>query len=302
MRSKTQGNSIQSFDLVKGKRNNPYSILYVPRMFAQHPFPKSNLDKDSYWTVNGDKVLILVSGHDYSPKEKRTIPVGLPFGMIPRLLILMITTRAVLTGKREIKLSPNISQFLKMIGYEVSGGEQGSLSQLYVQLKRLLNCRVSYQHYKDIDNPMQGQFKRDMGPIDEMEFWEATYDEESNRLKDIRIKLHEHFYREIMNHAFPVKQEDVNKLRPSTLALDLYLFLCHRVFNLKRDTYISWKDLNKQFGSNYANHLDFGSRARKYLRKIKSEVYPQVNFAFEPGRLVLKKSPTPVKKLSTNSR
>lgn len=284
------------------KTLSDYDRLYVPRMFAQHPFPTSDKHKKSYCSVNGNNVLIIESGCDYSPENKTTVPIGLPFGTIPRILILAITTKVVLSQKRQVNLSKDISGLLKLIEVDVSGGKRGSLTQFYKQLKRLLSCRIIYQCFRDIKKPQSGQLKRDMGPISELEFWETRYSEKRNRLKDIQVKLHEHFYQEVINNAFPVDPEDVGKLRQSPFKLDLYLFLSHRVFNLKRDTYISWKSLNKQFGSNYANHLDFGRRARKYLRKIKSEIYPEVNFAFEPGRLVLRKSPTPVKKLSTKKR
>ncbi|NGP90175.1 replication protein RepA [Fodinibius halophilus] len=281
------------------KTLSDYDRLYVPRMFAQHPFPTSDKHKESYFSVNGNNVLIIESGRDYSPKDEKTILTGLPFGTIPRILILAITTKVVLTQKRQVNLSKDISGLLKLIEVDVSGGKRGSLTQFYKQLKRLLSCRITYQCFRDIKTPQSGQLKRDMGPISELEFWETRYSEKRNRLKDIQVKLHEHFYQEVINNAFPVDPGDVDKLRQSPFKLDLYLFLSHRVFNLKEDTYISWKSLNKQFGSNYANHLDFGRRARKYLKQIKAKVYKEVNFEFEPGRLVLKKSPTPVKKLST---
>lgn len=289
-------------DYINKDSSNNESLLFVPRMFAQHPFPKSNLPDPYYWTKNGGRVLIMASGLDYSPSEEKVIPVGLPFGIIPRLLIGKIASKVVRSCNQEIKLADDISDLLDKINYEVSGGKTGSITQLHSQVKRLLNCRITYKYSKDIGEFKRGNFNLEMGPFDGSSFWEASYGESNDRLYDIRIKLHDHFYHEVKEHSFPVKEENVHYLRPSTMAIDLYLFLTHRMYSVSKDTYISWKSLNRQFGSNYSNHLDFGRRARKYLRKIRSEIYPEVNFSFEPGRLVLKKSKTPVSKLSTNKR
>lgn len=102
-----------------------------------------------------------------------------------------------------------------------------------------------------------------------------------------------------MNHSFPVLYGDIQELRPSKLAIDLYLFLTHRASYLDEEAHISWKDLNMQFGSNYSNDADFGRKARHQLREIKKSIYRDANFEFKSGRLVLKESPTPVQKLST---
>ncbi|NGP87572.1 replication protein RepA [Fodinibius halophilus] len=280
-------------------RSTGYGTLYVPRMFAQHPFPLSDQRKNVYRAFNGNKVLLLEAGYEFDPVNDEIKSLGLPFGMLPRWLILMITTKAKLTGNREVNLSKTISKFLKKIGYEVSGGDSGSLTQLNNQIKRLINCRISYLIFEDTEKPETNKMKVNVGPIDEITFWDVSYDEEDEKVKNVQVRLHERFFYEIKNHSFPVKELHIQKLRPKVFAIDLYLYLSHRMSYLKKDTLISWEDLNKQFGSNFSNHVDFGKRAREYIRLIQKEVYPELNYVFKRGRLVLKKSPTPVKKLST---
>jgi len=284
-------------DLEDKYRSFGHDILYVPRMFAKHPLPISDSGKKVYRALNGNNVLLLEAGHGFNLANDKIQSLGLPFGIFPRLLILMIATKAKLSKNREVNLSKTISQFLKKIGYEVSGGERGSLTLLNNQIKRLINCRISYLIFEDDKAPINRKMKINIGPIDEIKFWDFTYDEEEEHVKNVKVKLHERFYHEIIKHAFPIKAGHIEKLRPAVFAIDLYLFLSHRMSYLEKDSFISWEDLNKQFGSNFANHFDFASRARKYIKKIKNEVYPELNYAFERGRLVLKKSQTPVKKV-----
>lgn len=177
----------------RGRLITPEEVLFAPRMFAQHPFPKSDLKESIYHSVNGSRVMIMASGNDYDISEEEIVPIGLPYGMIPRLLILNITTRVKRKGEPVIKLADHISDLLDLLDYEVSGGKTGSITQLNTQVKRLLECQITYKYIYSLENNKRQKQSIKVGPIDGFHFWEANYSEKNNRLTDIHIKVHDHF-------------------------------------------------------------------------------------------------------------
>jgi len=176
---------------------------------------------------------------------------------------------------------------MKSIGYDLTGGKTGTLSQLNNQLDRLLNCRFCLiKNRKD----WKGQTKKTkdyINQISRIELWESGEGTESD--SQVKAIISESYYNWVQETAYPVDRRTVEALRSSLLALDLYLFLCSRTFRInpkKYETYISWASLEKQLGTDYKETKQFSFRARKEIEKIK-EWYPELNIRFERGCLVL---------------
>lgn len=67
------------------------------------------------------------------------------------------------------------------------------------------------------------------------------------------LVLSEKFYALLTNHPVPVDLRDIQVLKGSALALDIYCWLVYRLSYLKHPTTIPWELLQMQFGGEYAD-------------------------------------------------
>lgn len=61
------------------------------------------------------------------------------------------------------------------------------------------------------------------------------------------------------------------------MAIDLYMWLTHRMWRLKKIQKISWKALEEQLGLDFKNTRDFKVKVKKQLKKIKG-LWPDLNY------------------------
>ena len=75
---------------------------------------------------------------------------GLPFGEMPRLLLLWVVTEAVRTKNPRIKLGKSLNEFLRQIGAnpETGGGKRGDAKRIKDQAQKLFKCRISFEYSK----------------------------------------------------------------------------------------------------------------------------------------------------------
>jgi hypothetical protein len=111
------------------------------------------------------------------------------------------------------------------------------------------------------------------------------------------VFLSERFFNECVEHKLPFDMRAIRALRQSPLALDIYVWLTHRMSYLSKRTTIPWISLSGQFGAGYAV-TDQGLRdfKRAFLRELKHVqiIYPAARVSDSHNGLVLYPSPTHV--------
>ena len=107
---------------------------FMARLMALCSLPRTNPgNRHQYKRANGPFNLIMVAGADNK----------LPYGNLPRLLLVWVCTEAVRTQSRELILGRSLSEFMRKLGIRSdSGGSRGDLTRLRNQMKRLLGCTV----------------------------------------------------------------------------------------------------------------------------------------------------------------
>lgn len=278
-----------NFNIVSypGKINIPYNNLYAPKFFGRVSLPHRDPKCTTYLRKDNEYIFTIETGYEYIAKSDSLKPYGIPFGIYPRLLLLLITSYAIYEQKREIIMSENITEFMSSLGYDLTGGDSGSMARLNNQLNRLLNCRISFQRNTKSQNGSVKKTKNYINQISKIELWESNKEiGEGNKIKAV---ISESFYNWIQETAYPVDRKTVEAMRSSLLKLDLYLFLCSRTYRInpnKYDTYISWTSLEKQLGTNYKETKEFARHARKAITSI-TEWYPELKASFKRGRLII---------------
>ena len=94
-----------------------------------HRDPKAN----EFRRRNGNYTLTMLA-----PSE-----IGLPYGVIPRLLLAWISTETVRTQERTLVLGDNLSGFMRQLDLVPTGGRWGTITRLRGQMQRLFSCMVT---------------------------------------------------------------------------------------------------------------------------------------------------------------
>ena len=218
---------------------------YIARMLVQACFPYRRIEGNEFSRIaNSFRMTIM------APSE-----VGLPFGVMPRLIFMWMTREAMFKKDRRLELGRSLTEFMMQLNLPLTGGKNGTITRLRDQMKRMASSSLSVTY----DNGRSWSL-RQVGMIEEAELWweekERLPKEEQPGLWNSTILLTESFFREITNKPVPFDMRVVQLIRERTqspLALDLFLWLNYRLKYLSRPTEIPWEKLQLQFGANYAD-------------------------------------------------
>ena len=249
---------------------------FMPRMMALCSLPRTNPGNQiQYKRRNGPYTLYMTA----------TGGSTLPFGNLPRLILVWVSTEAVRTRSRVLVLGPSLSEFMRKIGVYSSDGNLQT--RLRNQMKRLVGCSVTMV-YKDAQVE---QFVT--SPVAERgEHWWNPDIDTALPTWSSKISLGEELFNEIVNHPVPLDMNTLKALKRSPLGLDLYLWLVYRTFALKRPLRLAWQQLYRQFGVDPARASDnvtiqaFRKDCLRELKKIKL-AWPGLNYGTDKGVLVL---------------
>ena len=257
-------------------------LAFMHRLMALCSLPRTNPgNRLQYTRVNGPYKLVMLAGAHNK----------LPYGNIPRLLMVWMCSEATQKQSRELFLGDSLSSFLGKVGIPKGGGPRTRLRE---QMDRLFNASVSLI-YED---------RRDKVTVnsliaDRTEFWWNERKPEERTLWQSKIVLSENFFEEIISHPVPLDMNILKALTRNALGLDLYVWLNYRVFGLDRSCRLTWPQLYRQFGANPANATDknivndFRAKALRELKKIKI-AWPGLDYATPAGVLEIRPSESSV--------
>ncbi len=234
-------------------------IVYVPKALVITTLPYTKFEGTEFIRQNGHHRLSVLASES----------VGIPYGVIPRLLLIWVATEAKIHKTRDIELGRSFRSFMSKLNLQCTGGKNGTIGRVRQQLRSLFYCSISsslmVNEWQDIESGMR--------LADYSHFWwqpHSTFSDNTGH-----IKLSELFYNEIVYEAIPIDLRAVRSLQRSPMALDIYMWISWRVFKLKKLCVISWDELQKQFGANYKKGWHFERAFSLHLRRVK-QVYPQV--------------------------
>lgn len=264
------------------------AIKFMARSMVLATMPHSDPGDIPAWgRHNGKFSLVIQPGYTISPEGKPE-SLGIPYGVIPRLLLCWLTTEAVRTQEREIVLGRSLSDFMRKLDMVSTGGPRGYITRLKNQTIRLFSSSISCVYNGE------NEFARKNIPITDSTFiWWDPKNPEQIALWNSTVLLGEEFFREVITRPVPIDFRALKALKNSSLLLDLYIWLTYRVSYLSKSTVIPWDALAAQFGSNYKELRDFKKMMLKALPKV-LVVYKDVNVSPSENGLLLKPSRTSV--------
>lgn len=242
--------------------------------------------------TNGNKNLLMEAGRLWNGFSWVDQP--LPYGAIPRLVMVYVSTKAVQTRCRVVDVGESMRQFLLQLGLQSTGGPRGGYAALRKQLQALAVCRMT------LGMITEGRVSTiDAKPIKRFDAWMGVdlRDESQQMLWPGELELSRDFYDSLLRHAVPLDGRALSALRHSALALDIYTWLAHRLQRVHdhRGVKVSWSNLKDQFGQDYSQSKDFKRVFRHALTQV-SLVYPDARLRGVVGGLLLKPSHAPVRR------
>jgi hypothetical protein len=261
------------------------ALGFMARAMIQATLPHKAVKGNEFIRRNGLYTLTMLA-----PSK-----VGLPYGNVPRLLLAWLTTEAVKTKNRELYLGDSLTAFMGELGFQATGGRYGSITRLKTQTRRLFSTNIQCDYDAENMAAMVGYRLADAAML----WWDAK-DPDQQGLWQSNVTLSQPFYDEITQHPVPVDLRALKALKRSPLALDIYCWLTYRLGYLKKRTALPWGLLQQQFGSDYPltaqGKADFKRKFLMQLKKVQA-VYPEANLDTGKDSLVLKPSPSHVKRI-----
>ena len=268
---------------------------YLARFLIQCTLPHTNPGNIPVWKrKNGNCILRIQPGWD----DRNDRPMGYPYGTLPRLILIWITTEAKRTGIRRLQLGHSLTEFMHKLDLETSGhGERSDAKRLKDQVKRLFAANIAT--YQNLDIPgrdVEGEEIRRSEIVENNRlFWDKS-PKDQPILWGSWIDLSPSFFAAIMESVVPCDMRAIAMLRKSPLALDLYMLCNYIGANLKqrekKKHFLTWRMLGQQLGCDYANPGDLKTNIKKAMRKVQL-AHPalRVGYPAKGGGLEIRVSP-----------
>jgi hypothetical protein len=255
---------------------------FVHAGFALTALPHRRIEKAEWVREAAGLTLRVESGKD----EHGTV-VGIPYGSIARMILLYLQTEAVRNRSREVELGRSMNRWLTAMG--VNNGGKG-YSLVREQSWRLSLCRLTFfsttEEGRQITN---GGFVRNAilpSPSDEQATQFSLWRE--------RVVLDEAFYCSLVEHPLPVRETAIRSLAHRSMAIDIYVWLAYRLWQLKRPKRVPWPAFYGQFGSGFTRLRAFRQHVKEPLA-LALAAYPEARIEVDDDAgVTLYPSPPPV--------
>jgi Plasmid encoded RepA protein len=260
------------------------AVNYLHSGFCQAALPHREPKNPTEPWVRRNGAYQLVIRPGILPLRDKIVPVGVPYGTKARLIMIYFQTEAVRTRSQLVDLGPNMASWLKRMGLTTSGGARGSYAPVREQALRIARCEFTMRFER---NAKEARLA-DQRLVDSMDLWQAEGPVRGRREWVRYVRLSDAFFAHLMEHSVPLSEDAIARLKHSSLALDLYVWLTYRLHTLRRETTVPWHVLAHHFGSE-SGHRQLAFRLKEVLKDV-AAVYPEAGVEASSRGLILRPS------------
>lgn len=246
-------------------------MRFVAQVFARTslPYRQPRAGTQAWVRRNGAWTLTVQPGMT-NDAAGNPVSIGFPYGTMPRLLSMWMSTEAARTRQRTLVLGDNLHDFMDRVGIKKkSGGPRGTITTLRDQAEKLFLSTVSVRFEGDPDRQVGSR----VSVVTNYSLWWSKDAAGDDTLMPSTVTLTQEFFEECTNYPVPVDMATIQKLRGSAMRIDIYIWLTHRMSYLKNPSLVPWDALQLQFGSNVNSgrqgarkfRLDFTENLNKVL-------------------------------------
>ncbi len=270
------------YELLQKVWGDDLPLVFNHAILAQVSLPFRNPGDDvrSFARKCGSASIQLEAGA--LPNQKGDFePVGMPYGPRARLVLIHLVSEAIKQRSPIVELEGgSFTSFASSLGISTSGRDIRSLKE---QVKRMsvVNMRLAKAKGRSVE-VYQGRLFRSLRA-------EWSNSPAQRILWPSHIEFSTDFYESLTKQAVPLRWEAVGALKHTARALDVYCWLSHRLWRVKKNTRITYRALQFQFGDPEGNQRSF-QRAFDKAMKQALMVYPGAHVDSVAGGIVLKPS------------
>jgi hypothetical protein len=269
-------------------QDTPEDLAFQHVVLCHLGFPRSKTEGREFERSSGNASLLLEAGKLWTGQGWE--PQPLPYGSIPRLMMIAITTTAIQGKTRHIELGRSMSDSLRQLGLADTGAAHWRRVRVQACALSAMNMKLGYKTADGMAKTI------DAKPIDEFEAW-VHKDERQLSLMPSMVELSDKFFNALEGASVPLDVRAVRALGKYPLALDVYTWLAHRLCRVKRrdGDRIPWLALREQFGREISDQKKFKQMMRDALKRAQL-VYPNAKLDTWGSGITLLPSPPPVQK------
>jgi hypothetical protein len=274
---------IDAASTIYGNAPTGDDMAFTHAVFCQVGLPRSKVAGREFMRQSGGAWVNVQAG--WLDEGKGPVQQPIPYGVLPRLALAHVSTFAIRHKTREVPIGDSAAQFLELMDMGDDGRRYASLR---LQINALAACRLQIG-YKG--RTFNGQ------AVEQFDAWLSNKDPAQRSLWPGLMILSEHFYSSLLDGAVPLDIRALHALKGSSLAIDTYAWLAHRLHRIEgRGVLLHWKSLREQFGQEYHGpeaDKNFKKQFEQVLKRVLA-VYPKANVKKVTGGLLLLSSPPPI--------
>jgi hypothetical protein len=267
------------------------SVSYLHSGFAMAALPHRRPPNElAPWERRNGGFRLRVKPGEAIDARGEWVTVGVPYGAKARLILLYLQSKAVRQRSRQVSMGESMSDWMHSLGLAVTGGAKGTIKPVREQAARVSRCTFTMA-WPGQDG---GTWIEDRRLVDGASLW-FPGSPLQGVLWPSYIELSEAFYQSLVTHAVPLDEVAVRYLKGSSLALDLYIWLAHRLPRVKGRAAVPWGALQTQFGSEFKHRRQFAAKVRDTLSDVLA-VYREARVEPQEQGLLLWESRPPIAK------
>ena len=268
-------------------------VTFQHSIFCQTSLPYRDPGPDvrEWARHNGQVHLEVIAGKAMHPELGRLVPLGLPFGPKPRLILAHLNAEAKRTGSPEVEIEDSLTAFVKRLKLDPKGRNMRIIKD---QLARLSASSIRFGMVHD------GQaFTVNSQIVTAFNLWFPKNDRQKV-LWPSTVRLSLEYFDSLRDRAVPLEERALAALSHSAMALDIYAWLVQRLHRIPKphQQMVAWTLLHQQFGPDYARLRKFREVFLAALRQVHA-VYPAAGLNITDEGLILRTSPPPIAKTGT---
>jgi len=227
-------------------------VVFLARELILCTLPHSDPGDVRSWSrTNGNLTLSIQT----LVNEKTGNSYGIPYGIIPRLILVWMVTEIIRTKSRRLELGNRFADFLLTLGLDPSNGtgKRSDARRVREQLERLLHAIISF-NYSLKGEGRRGYAWQNMEISPDGVLWWSDKDPEQAALFGSWIEVGEKFFNAVMKAPHPLDMRVLRHIKDSSLGIDLYTILNREAYRAMKDGkpyFLAWEWLHEQTGNEY---------------------------------------------------
>lgn len=243
------------------------------------PYKGLSEGQDLWVKKNGRAQLWVRRGYLPDPMTGDPVLKSIPYGTKARLLFIYLCNEAITNKSPNIEIAPTMSAFLRDLGYEVRGGERGTIRPFMQQMENIIACEMAIS-YADGEGYSEATFRR---PVEQYRLW-LPRDDRQGELWRSHVTLSPQFYESLAKHSLPIDIRALRAVSQSSRQMDLIVWLTYRSRAISRPTAIGWEQLQAQFSQTQGNMRSFRQQFNDDIKALQELVGHKLKMIVHPEK------------------